>query len=139
LHLNGAGKTTITKLLTGLYDNYTGDILIEGRNLRDFSQSELKALFSIVYQDFAKYQIRMADSIGLGNAHGADGKEILEAVQTLGLEEAMAKLPRKLDTPLGKIKSDGVDLSGGEWQRVAIARSLVSRAPIYSGRAYRCA
>ena len=129
--VNGAGKTTITKLLTGLYDHYTGDILIDGRNLRDFTQSELKALFSIVYQDFAKYQIPMADSIGLGNAYGAAGPEIMNAVQTLGLDEAISKLPDGIHTPLGKIKSDGVDLSGGEWQRVAIARSLVSRAPVH--------
>ena len=128
--VNGAGKTTLTKLLTGLYDNYTGDILIDGRNLRDFAQAELKALFSVVYQDFARYQIPMADSIGLGNARGAEKAEILEAVQALGLEEALSKLPEGFDTPLGKIKERGVDLSGGEWQRVAIARSLVSRAPV---------
>ena len=59
--VNGAGKSTITKLLTGQYDNYIGDILVDGKNLRDFTQSELKAMFSIVYQDFAKYQICMAD------------------------------------------------------------------------------
>lgn len=129
--VNGAGKTTITKLLTGLYDNYTGDILVDGKNLRNFSQSELKAFFSIVYQDFAKYQIRMADSIGLGNACGAAEPEIMEAVQILGLDEAVSKLSDGINTPLGKIQSDGIDLSGGEWQRVAIARSFVSHAPIH--------
>lgn len=129
--INGAGKTTVTKLLTGLYDNYTGDILIDGKNLREFAQSELKAMFSIVYQDFAKYKISLNDSIGLGNVHGAAELKILEAIHTLGLEEAVSKLPEGLNTPLGKIKSNGVDLSGGEWQRVAIARTLVSRAPIH--------
>jgi ATP-binding cassette subfamily B protein len=129
--VNGAGKTTLTKLLTGLYDNYTGDILIGGKNLRDFTQAELKAMFSIVYQDFAKYQIRMADSIGLGNVHGATEQEIREAVNILGFDGAVSKLPEAMDTPLGKIKGNGVDLSGGEWQRVAIARSLVSRAPVH--------
>lgn len=129
--INGAGKTTLTKLLTGLYDNYSGDILIDGRNLRDFSQSELKALFSVVYQDFAKYQISMADSIGLGSVNGKTEQEILEAIQTLRLDEVLTKLPNGISTPLGKIKSGGVDLSGGEWQRVAIARSLVSNAPVH--------
>ena len=129
--VNGAGKTTITKLLTGLYDNYTGDILIDGKNLREFTQSELKALFSVVYQDFAKYQIRLADSIGLGNIHSAAEEDIERAIQTLGLEEAVSKLPDRLNTPLGKIKKNGVDFSGGEWQRIAIARSLVSKAPIH--------
>lgn len=129
--VNGAGKTTITKLLTGLYDNYTGDILIDGKNLRDFTQSELKALFSIVYQDFAKYQIPMAKSIGIGNVCNAADSEIMDAAETLGLENVIAKLPYGINTSLGKIKSDGVDLSGGEWQKVAIARSLVSHAPVH--------
>lgn len=129
--INGAGKTTITKLLTGMYDNYTGDILIDGKNLRAFTQSEIKSLFSIVYQDFAKYQIRMADSIGIGNVNGVAYPQIMDTVRTLGLEEAVSILPEGLDTPLGKTKGNGVDLSGGEWQRVAIARSLVSHAPVH--------
>lgn len=129
--VNGAGKTTITKLLTGLYDNYTGDILIDGKNLRSFTQSELKSLFSIVYQDFAKYQIRMSDSIGLGNVLCTNDSELNKAVDILGLEEAISNLPDGLNTPLGKIKGNGIDLSGGEWQRVAIARTLVSCAPVH--------
>lgn len=129
--VNGAGKTTITKLLTGLYDNYKGDILVDGISLRNFTQSELKAMFSVVYQDYAKYQISMADSIGLGNVHGAAEQEIMDAVHIIGLDEAVEKLPDGLDTPLGKVKKGGFDLSGGEWQRVAIARSLISNAPIH--------
>lgn len=128
--VNGAGKTTITKLLTGQYNNYTGDIFIEGRNLRDFTQSELKATFSVVYQDFAKYQICMADSIGLGNIYDKAEAVINEAVKILELDEVISKLPEGLNTPLGKIMSNGIDLSGGEWQRIAIARSIVSPNPI---------
>jgi ATP-binding cassette subfamily B protein len=133
--INGAGKTTITKLLTGLYDNYTGDILVDGKNLRDFTQPELKSLFSVVYQDFAKYQIPMVDSVGIGDVRNisrdTSAEAVKSAVNSLGLDEAVSKLPQGIDTPLGKIKESGVDLSGGEWQRVAIARSLVSRAPIH--------
>ncbi|MDR1754450.1 MAG: ABC transporter ATP-binding protein/permease [Eubacterium sp.] len=131
--MNGAGKTTVTKLLTGLYDNYIGDILIDGKNLRDFTQAELKALFSVVYQDFAKYQIPMVDSIGIGNVRemGADIENIENAVQLLELNEAVKKLPDGLNTPLGKISESGVDISGGEWQRVAIARAIVNPAPIH--------
>ncbi|MDR1688092.1 MAG: ABC transporter ATP-binding protein/permease [Clostridiales bacterium] len=128
---NGAGKTTITKLLTGLYDNYTGDILIDGRNLRDFTQAELKALFSVVYQDFSKYQIPIADSIGMGNVRSFSRQAVSEAAESVGLNEAVLKLPEGLDTPLGRIKENGVDISAGQWQRVAIARSLVSRAPVH--------
>ena len=128
--INGAGKTTLTKLLTGLYDNYTGDIFIDGKNLREFTQAQIKALFSVVYQDFAKYQIPMVDSIGLGNVNDMSAEDAAEAVHTLGLDEAVEKLPDGLNTPLGKIIEEGIDLSGGEWQRVAIARALVSPAPI---------
>ena len=129
--VNGAGKTTITKLLTGLYDNYTGDILIDGKNLRDFTQAELKAMFSIVYQDFAKYQIRLIDSIGIGNVNGVSEQDIVSTIETLGLADVVSKLPKGVQTPLGKIKESGIDLSGGEWQRIAIARSLISGAPIH--------
>lgn len=128
--VNGAGKTTLTKLLTGLYDAYTGDILIDGRNLRSFTQAEIKAMFSMVYQDFAKYQIPMADSIGIGNAHGAAEADIQRAVRLLKLEEAVSGLPEGLRTPLGKIEEGGMDVSGGEWQRIAVARALVNPAPI---------
>ncbi|MDR1245741.1 MAG: ABC transporter ATP-binding protein/permease, partial [Clostridiales Family XIII bacterium] len=94
--VNGAGKTTITKLLTGLYDNYTGDILIDGKNLRVFTQAELKSLFSIVYQDFAKYQISMADSIGIGSVQNMSAGAITDAINILGLDEVVSKLPEGL-------------------------------------------
>jgi len=129
--VNGAGKTTITKLLTGLYDNYTGNILIDGKNLREFTQAQLKAMFSIVYQDFAKYQIRLIDSIGIGNVNGISEQDIMRTIETLGLSKTVSKLPEGIQTPLGKIKENGIDLSGGEWQRIAIARSLISNAPIH--------
>ncbi|MDR0286414.1 MAG: ABC transporter ATP-binding protein/permease [Clostridiales bacterium] len=128
---NGAGKTTITKLLTGLYDNYEGEILIDGTNLREFKQSQLKALFSVEYQDFARYQIPLSDSIGIGNVNNMTEKAVRDAVHVLGLNEAVSKLPDGLHTPLGKIKENGSDISGGEWQRVAIARSLVNPAPVH--------
>lgn len=128
---NGAGKTTITKLLTGLYDNYSGEILIDGRNLRKFSQAELKALFSIVYQDFGRYEIPMRESICLGsNQEGLD-ERIHKAIYLVELDNVVEGLPDKVNTPLGKIIEGGVDLSGGEWQRVAIARAIVNKAPIH--------
>ena len=64
---NGAGKTTITKLLTGMYDDYDGDIFINDKNLRDYSLAELKAMFAVVYQDFAKYFISAKDNVLIGN------------------------------------------------------------------------
>ena len=125
---NGAGKTTITKLLTGLYPQYQGEILVNGKELREYSASAVKALFSVVYQDFARYYIRLKDNIALGDLH-RKGNE-MEAAHLAGLDETVNSLNHGLDTPLGKIMAGGQDLSGGQWQRVAIARSLNSRAPV---------
>ena len=125
---NGAGKTTITKLLTGLYPEYEGEILINGTELREYSAGAVIAMFSVVYQDFAKYYIGMKDNIALGNIH-TKGKE-REAAHLAGLDEAIDRLRDGIDTPLGKILKDGQDISGGQWQRVAIARSLISQAPV---------
>lgn len=129
--VNGAGKTTITKLLTGLYRDYEGDIFINGKELRLYPASTLKALFSVVYQDFSRYQISMADAIRLGDtAKQRPANHLLDAVSKSGLASVVSKLYKGADTPLGKIDRDGVDISGGEWQKVALARSLYSRAPI---------
>ncbi|MEG0132566.1 MAG: ABC transporter ATP-binding protein [Clostridium sp.] len=133
---NGAGKTTITKLLTGLYDNYKGDILINGRNIREFTQAQLKAYFSVVYQDFAKYYVTLKDNVLLGKCgevlNDDKQKELVEkALDSMKMIDEINKLPKGIGTSLGKIEGDGIDLSGGQWQRVAIARTIVSDAPIY--------
>ncbi|MBQ7475493.1 MAG: ABC transporter ATP-binding protein [Clostridia bacterium] len=128
--VNGAGKTTITKLLTGLYDEYEGDILIGGKNLRDFTYAEIKGMFSVVFQDFAKYQIPYGDSIKLGDVNRDSDEDVLRVTEEIGLTEALEKLHSGVNTPLGKAAKDGVDLSGGEWQRVAIARALYGNRPV---------
>lgn len=126
--VNGAGKTTLTKLLTGLYDNFEGEILIGGRSIRDFTQAQLKAMFGVVYQDFARYYIKVADNIALGNVLSYDEAKIREAAQFIGIDEAIRQLPQGYDTYLGKIHEGGVDISGGQWQRLAIARILYNPA-----------
>lgn len=127
---NGAGKTTITKLMTGLYDNYSGEILLNGRSLREYSQGDLKAFFHVVYQDFARYYISLGQNIELGNPRKlANGVSVESAAAELDLVDVIARLPQGLDTPLGKIKEGGQDLSGGEWQRVAMARAVYNLAP----------
>lgn len=139
---NGAGKTTITKLLTGLYTEYKGEILVNGKELRQYPVSAVKAMFSVVYQDFAKYYIEMRDNIALGDVNRTDRKAAIsteaeadplteeKAARLAGLGEVISRLENGIDTPLGKILKGGQDISGGQWQRVAIARSLVSRAPV---------
>ncbi len=128
--VNGAGKTTITKLLTRLYDNYEGDIFINGKNLRDYEYSEIKGFFAVVHQDFARYQIELAENIKLGDVNKDDIERVRQAISDIKLDDAVEKLHSGLDTPLGKTFENGVDLSGGEWQRVAIARNLYSDAPM---------
>lgn len=132
---NGAGKTTITKLLTGLYDNYEGEILVNGVDIKTLTQEKLKAYFSVVYQDFSKYYISLKDNVLLGCCGQTSdkflGDEIVKkALCSMEMSEDIAMLPKGIDTHLGKILEDGVDLSGGQWQRVAIARTLVSKSPI---------
>jgi len=132
--INGSGKTTITKLMTGLYDDFEGEILINGRNISEYSQSEIKALFSLVYQDYARYYISMKDNIALGDVNRMQDENntsrIQEAIEKTSLDDAVAKLPQGLDTPLGKIKEGGQDVSGGEWQRIAMARAILNPAPV---------
>jgi len=131
---NGAGKTTVTKLLTGLYDNYQGEILLNGRELREYTQGQLKGIFTGVYQDFARYYDTVANNILLGDitemeSEAAAGR-MEEHLRELGIREEMKRLPQGYDTPLGKLDNGSVDLSGGQWQKVAMARCLMSPAPL---------
>jgi ATP-binding cassette subfamily B protein len=128
--VNGAGKTTVTKLLIGLYDNYEGQILINGKSIKDYDLSQLKRLFSVVFQDFSKYYLTIKDNIKLGNVLVEDDEKIKIAITLAGLTGLLSKLDTGLTTHLGKIESGGIDLSGGEWQRIAIARNLYSDAQI---------
>lgn len=132
--INGAGKTTLTKLITGLYSNFEGDILINGVSIRNYSQAELKALTSVVYQDFAKYNISLRDNIALGNVLRLNGnfidRDIEKVITTIELDEKIKSLEHGLNSMLGKLKEDGIDLSGGQWQKVAMARSIVSNASL---------
>ena len=89
--INGAGKTTITKLLTGLYDTYEGDIFIDGRNLKTIEQAEIKGLFGVVYQDFAKYSVSLFDNIAMGNLRNPPSEaQAKAAAHIVGLDEAIA-------------------------------------------------
>ncbi len=128
---NGAGKTTITKLITGLYEDFEGEILINGKSIKAYGQDQLKAMCSVVYQDFARYCISFRDNILLGDINSFDNLDNMnKAIETVELQEVVGGLPLGISSNLGKIKNDGVDLSGGQWQRIAMARGIVSPASI---------
>lgn len=127
---NGAGKTTIIKLLVGLYKDYEGEILINEKNIKDYSFAELKGFISVIYQDFAKYALSIKDNIRLGNILTNDDDKINTIISEMGLAEMVGNFEFGLNTSLGKIKANSKDISGGQWQRIAISRLLYSSSQI---------
>ena len=123
---NGAGKTTIIKVLTGQFTDYEGEILLNGININRYTKAQQKAFFAVAYQDFARYALTVKENILLGE----DSPLLEDAIKDLELEDLIGSLSKGMDTELGKIKEEGVDLSGGQWQRLALARLLVNPAPI---------
>jgi ATP-binding cassette subfamily B protein len=128
--VNGAGKTTITKLLTRLYDDYEGEILLNAKPLREWPMADVKACFCALFQDFARYDITVAENVMMGKINGATGAEVDNALELAGFDVNAAELKDGKDTLLGKTHEKGIDLSGGQWQSLAFARAIVSPAPI---------
>jgi ATP-binding cassette subfamily B protein len=128
---NGAGKTTLFKLICRLYDPTAGRILIDGIDVRDFAPEDLRAQIGAMFQDFVTYQATAAENIGLGSLEAISNREeILKASRQAGADELIANLPQGYDTALGKWFDAGVNLSGGEWQKVALARAFMRDAKI---------
>ncbi len=123
--LNGAGKTTLVKLLGRLYEPGDGRITTDGIDIRHFPIEDWHRQIGIIFQDFNCYELSAADNIGFGSIeHLGDREAIREAARKAGILEAIERLPKGLDTPLSRQYEDGADLSGGQWQRIAIARAL---------------
>lgn len=131
---NGAGKSTFIKLLTGLYQDYEGEILFNGREMKSYDAEEWRRSFSGVYQDFSRYYISVEDNIQLGNEktmHTTEAKErMCRNTERLGIHTELSSLKYGYQTKLGKLDHDSVDLSGGQWQKVAMARALMNDAPV---------
>ena len=128
---NGAGKTTLFKLICRLYDPIEGRILIDGVDIRDYEPNELRRQIGAMFQDYVTYQATAAENIGLGDLPQIDDRQaILNAAKEGGADELIDKLPAGYDTALGKWFDSGVNLSGGEWQKVALARAFMREAPI---------
>ena len=123
---NGAGKSTIIKLCNGLYDNYEGTILVNGKNIQEYDRKFIGNIF----QDFARYPLSIKDNITIGRKDPVSDDELQSVVKKVGLGKTVSKLANGLDTVLGKVKSDSVDLSGGEWQKIALARCNLMNSPV---------
>src|SRR5213082_3324220 len=128
---NGAGKTTLFKLICRLYDPTGGRILIDGIDIRDVDPAELRRQIGAMFQDYVTYQATAAENIGLGHLPELNDRDaIVHAGQQGGADELISSLPAGYDTALGKWFDTGVNLSGGEWQKVALARAFMREAPI---------
>lgn len=128
---NGAGKTTIVKLLTRLYDPVEGRILVDSIDLREIDLDELRSHVGAIFQDFARYNITAAENIGIGRVAAIDDRpRIVEAARKSLADPLMGKLPMGYDQMLGRSFAQGIDLSGGEWQKIAIARAYFRDADI---------
>ncbi len=127
--LNGAGKTTFIKLLCRLYDVTEGEILIDGINIKEYSEAEYRKLFAVVFQDFKLLAFSLRENITFGEA--AQEEEVNRVLELAGFYEDARKLPEGLDTMLYKsFDEHGTELSGGQQQKTAIARALYRNAPI---------
>src|SRR3989454_7200876 len=123
---NGAGKTTLFKLICRLYDPLEVRILIDGIDIRDFEPDELRRQIGAMFQDYVDYQATASENIGLGNVPEiANRDSVVSASKQAGSDELIAGLPEGYDTALGKWFDAGVNLSGGEWQKVALARAFM--------------
>jgi ATP-binding cassette subfamily B protein len=128
---NGAGKTTLVKLLTRLYDPDEGRILLDGHDLRDYDLDQLRGSMGVIFQDFVRYNFTAGDNIAVGRISARDDQaRIARAARSSQADEVIAGLPRGYDQRIGKRFKNGIELSGGEWQKVAIARAYMREAEV---------
>jgi ABC-type multidrug transport system fused ATPase/permease subunit len=126
---NGAGKSTLIKLLLRLYDPTEGAVLFGGIDLRDLDPKELRSEVGVLFQDFVRYQFSALENVGLGEvAHLEDRPRIEAAIDAGGARSVIDHLPKGLDTMLGGWFEDGQELSGGQWQKIALARAFMREA-----------
>jgi len=128
---NGAGKTTLVKLLARLYDPDEGRILLDGHDLRDYDLAELRANVGVIFQDFVRYHLTAGENIAVGRIEAREDRPRIEDAAARGLADAViARLPEGYEQVVGRRFQRGVELSGGEWQKVALARAYMRDAQL---------
>jgi ATP-binding cassette subfamily B protein len=128
---NGAGKTTIVKLMTRLYDPHEGRVLLDGLPLAAYDLDALRARVAAIFQDFVRFDLTAGENVAVGRIAAADDQERIAAAAGRGLAApVIERLPEGYAQPLGKRFAGGVDLSGGEWQKVALSRAYMREAEI---------
>ncbi|UTA53409.1 ABC transporter ATP-binding protein/permease [Lysobacter soli] len=128
---NGAGKTTLVKLLARLYDPDEGRILLDGRDLRDYDLDDLRGNVGVIFQDFVRYHLTAGENIGVGRIDAMDDADrIRDAARRAMADEMIERLPNRYDQLIGRRFKTGVDLSGGQWQKLAIARAYMRDAQV---------
>ncbi|WP_415335118.1 ABC transporter ATP-binding protein [Clostridium perfringens] len=129
--INGAGKTTFVKLLCRLYEPTSGEILINGVNIKDFSKEEYYKILSVVFQDIKTFAFTVAENVSLENLEDVDREKVLHCIEKAGVGDKINSLEKGIDTSLLKILDrEGVELSGGENQKLALARALYKNGKI---------
>ncbi len=128
---NGAGKTTLVKLLTRLYDPDEGEILINGSNIKEYDLKEMRDQIGVIFQDFVNYYLSAYQNIGVGRVDQIENRALIEsAACKSGADAVIERLPQGYDTVLGRWFEKGAQLSGGEWQKIALARAFMRDARI---------
>ena len=128
---NGAGKTTLVKLLARLYDPDEGRILLDGHDIREYDLDALRGNMGVIFQDFVRYYMTAADNIAVGRIEARADQRRVEAAARRGLaDDVIRRLPRQYEQMIGRRFRSGVELSGGEWQKIAIARAYMRDAPL---------
>lgn len=128
---NGSGKTTITKLLLGMYDTYDGKILINGKDIKSIDKDILKASVGVVFQDFAKYQIILKDYFMAGRVKSSESDdEVIKLLYEMGFSKDVNYLKKLMGKELGRWEEGNLDFSGGQWQKIAVAKTILGRSSL---------
>ncbi|GAA4015593.1 ABC transporter ATP-binding protein [Hymenobacter fastidiosus] len=128
---NGAGKTTLVKLLARLYDPTEGRILLDGHDLREYDPAELRQEIGVIFQDFVRFQLSAGQNLAVGRIEEKDNQARIESAAAQSLADTVVqKLPNGYDQIIGRRFAGGVDLSGGEWQKIALGRAYMRDAQL---------